>query len=164
MSLKAPTHREGPPSRVRGSGLLPAAQARDETDAGSVGAQHADGRPRTKPPQAPIGESIEFHVTPIHVAGHTLRSEDFELFLRMNRDGAIVASEGSGQEFGDIAAYALRLAQLIGAGLGIERFVAMECTFKEGRCFIVLEDSGESVAMKPRAQTDSSSLRELLRL
>jgi Domain of unknown function (DUF4388) len=253
MSLKAPTHREGPPSRVRGSGfqarikganladlvqmeclagsrrvvrvtsgdqvgylffrtghlvhalarsligeaaalemlgwdegtfepaerdwpardsiacgwqslLLRAAQARDEKDAGSVVALNADGRPRTKPPPAPIGESIEFNVTPIQVAGHTLRSEDFELFLRMNRDGAVVASEGSSQDFADIAAYALRLAQLIGDGLGIERFVAMECTFKEGRCFIVLEDSGEFVAMKPRAQTDSSSLRELLRL
>jgi len=82
----------------------------------------------------------------------------------MNGDGAVVASEGSTQEFADIAAYALRLAQLIGDGLGCERFVAMECTFKEGRCFIVLEDSGELVAMKPLPQTDSSSLRELLRL
>jgi len=144
--------------------LLRAAQARDERDAGSVVALHADGRSKGKPPPLPIGESIEFDVTPIQVAGHTLRSEDFQLFLRMNRDGAVVASEGSTQDFADIAAYALRLAQLIGDGLGIERFVAMECTFKEGRCFIVLEDGGEVVALKPRAQTDSSSLRELFKL
>jgi hypothetical protein len=144
--------------------LLRAAQARDEKDAGSVIALHADGRPKGKPPPLPIGESIEFDVTPIQVAGHTLRSEDFQLFLRMNRDGAVVASQGSTQEFADIAAYALRLAQLIGNGLGIENFVAMECTFKEGRCFIVLEDGGEVVALKPRAQTDASSLRELFKL
>jgi hypothetical protein len=143
--------------------LLRAAQARDERDAGSVVALHADGRPKTKPP-GPIGESIEFDVTPIRVAGHTLRSEDFQLFLRMNRDGAVVASHGSTQDFADIAAYALRLAQLIGDGFGIEKFVAMECTFKEGRCFILQEDSGEVVALKPRPQTDASSLRELFKL
>ncbi len=144
--------------------LLRAAQARDEKDAGSVVAFHADGRVKGKPPPLPIGESIEFDVTPIQVAGHTFRSEDFQLFLRMNRDGAVLASHGSSQEFSDIAAYALRLAQLIGDGLGIERFVAMECTFKEGRCFIVLEDSGEVVALKPRPQTDAGSLRELFKL
>ena len=144
--------------------LLRAAQARDERDAGSVVALHTDGRPKTRPPQVPIGESIEFDVTPIRVAGHTLRSEDFQLFLRMNRDGAVVASHGSTQDFADIAAYALRLAQLIGDGFGIEKFVAMECTFKEGRCFIVQEDSGEVVALKPKAQTDTGSLRELFKL
>ncbi|HTB76559.1 MAG TPA: DUF4388 domain-containing protein [Polyangiaceae bacterium] len=144
--------------------LLRAAQARDEKDAGSVVVLHGDGRPKSKPPPLPIGENIEFEVTPIQVAGHTLRSEDFQLFLRMNRDGVVLASHGSSQEFADIAAYALRLAQLIGDGLGIERFVAMECTFKEGRCFLVLEDSGELVALKPRTNTDASSLRELFKL
>jgi hypothetical protein len=144
--------------------LLRAAQERDEKDAGSVVVLHADGRPKSKPPPLPIGENIEFEVTPIQVAGHTLRSEDFQLFLRMNRDGIVLASHGSSQEFADIAAYALRLAQLIGDGLGIERFVAMECTFKEGRCFLVLEDSGELVALKPRTNTDTSSLRELFKL
>ncbi len=144
--------------------LLRAAQARDEKDAGSVVVLHADGRPKSKPPPLPIGENIQFEVTPIQVAGHTLRSEDFQVFLRMNRDGGVLASHGSSQEFADIAAYALRLAQLIGDGLGIERFVAMECTFKEGRCFLVLEDSGELVALKPRTNTDTSSLRELFKL
>jgi hypothetical protein len=144
--------------------LLRAAQARDEKDAGSVVALHADGRPKTRPSPLPIGESIEFDVTPIKVAGHTLRSEDFELFLCMNRDGALVASHGSTQDFADIAAYAIRLAQLIGDGLGIERFVAMECAFKEGRCFILVEEGGDVVALKPKAQTDASSLRGLFKL
>ena len=144
--------------------LLRAAQARDEREASSVVALHADGRPKTRHSSSPIAESIEFDVTPIKVAGHTLRSEDFELFLRMNRDGVVVASQGSSQDFADIAAYALRLAQLIGDGLGIEQFVAMECVFKEGRCFILLDEGGEVVALKPRAHTDASSLRELLKL
>jgi hypothetical protein len=144
--------------------LLRAAQARDEKEAGSVVALHADGRAKGKPPPLPIGESIEFDVTPIHVAGHSLRSEDFQLFLRMNRDGGVIASQGSTQEFADITSYALRLAQLIVDGLGVERFLAMECTFKEGRCFIVLEDNGEVVALKPLPQADAASLRELLKV
>jgi hypothetical protein len=144
--------------------LLRAAQARDERDAGSVVALHADGRSRSPSAPFPLGESIEFAVTPIRVAGHTLRREDFELFLRTNRDGVVVASDGSTEEFADIAAYAVRLAELIGDGLGIDRFIAIECTFAEGRCFIVLEEGGEIVAMKPRPETDSTSLRELLRL
>jgi hypothetical protein len=144
--------------------LLRAAQARDEKLAGSVVVLHADGRAKSRPAPAPAGESIEFDVTPIQVAGHTLRSEDFQLFLRMNRDGGILVNQGGSHEFADIAAYALRLAQLIGDGLGIERFVAMECTFKEGRCFIVVEDSGDVVALKPHPKTDAGSLRELFRL
>ncbi len=145
--------------------LLRAAQAKDERDAGIVVALHADGRAKgAKPPPLPLGESIEFDVTPIRVAGHTLRSEDFALYLRMNADGAIVASEGGSQEFADISAYAVRLAHLIGDGLGIERFVAMECAFKEGRCFLVAEDGGDIVALKPKAQTDASSLRALFKL
>ena len=145
--------------------LLRAAQLRDERDAGIVVALHHDGRAKSaKPPPLPLGESIEFDATPVRVAGHTLRSEDFALFLRMNADGAVLAAEGSSQEFADMAAYALRLAQLIGDGLGIENFVAMDCTFKEGRCFIVLEESGDVVALKPRAHTDVTSLRALLKL
>ncbi len=144
--------------------LLRAAQARDEKNAGSVVALHADGRAKSVPPPLPIGESIEFDVTPIRVAGHTLRSEDFQLFLRMSRDGGIVANQGSTQEFADITSYALRLAQLVGDGLGVEGFVAMECTFKEGRCFIVLEDDGAVVALTPRPQTDASALRALFKL
>jgi hypothetical protein len=143
--------------------LMRAAQARDEKLAGSVVVLHADGR-KTKPPPLPVEESIEFDVTPIQVAGHMLRGEDFALFLRMNRDGGIVANQGGSQEFADIAAYALRLAQLIGDGLGIEKFVAMECTFKEGRCFIVLEEGGDVIALKPQPMTDAGSLRELFRL
>jgi hypothetical protein len=40
--------------------LLRAAQARDEREAGSVVALHADGRPKTRQSPSPIGESIEF--------------------------------------------------------------------------------------------------------
>jgi hypothetical protein len=59
-------------------------------------------------------------------------------------------------------AYACRLSELIGMLLGVERFSAMECLFKTGRCFIVLKDDGEVVALRPQATTDLKAVRELL--
>jgi hypothetical protein len=147
--------------------LLHAAQVRDEKQARSVVALRTDGadwRRARKTDPAPAMESIEVAVTPLYVAGHTLRNEDLQLYLRMNREGVVVESHGSTPEFADIAAYALQLSQLVGDQLGLERFAAMECTFKQGRCFIVLQDDGEMVALEPRTASDSTSLRELLGL
>jgi hypothetical protein len=147
--------------------LLRSAQIRDEKQIGSVVALRGDGAERrgtSRTEHMPIGESIEFDVTPLHVAGHTLRSEDFRLFLRMNRDGTVIDSHGSTQAGADIVAYTLQLSKLIGDQLGLDRFAAMECTFKGGRCFIVVEKDEEVVALEPHASADASSLRELFGL
>jgi Domain of unknown function (DUF4388) len=147
--------------------LLREAQIRDEKQMGSVVALRADGaegRAAARTEHAPIGESIEFDVTPLQVAGHTLRSEDFQLFVRMSRDGTVVDSHGCTQAFADTVAYALQLSQLVGDQLGFERFSAMECAFKSSRCFVVLQADGEVVVLEPHAAADSTSLRELLGL
>ena len=147
--------------------LLRAAQLRDEKEAGSVVTLHADGaerRGRSRSDAAIIGESIEVEVTPIQVAGHTLRAEDVQVYLRMNSDGAIVANHGSSQAFADSAAYAVMLGQLLGDQLGVDDFFSMECSFKAGQCFVVLEPSGEVVVLEPRTPADAASLRELLKL
>jgi hypothetical protein len=144
--------------------LLHAAQAQDEKQAKSGVALRVDASRKHKMDPTPIAESIELAVTPLHVAGHPLRGEDLQIFLRMNRDGVLVESHGNTAELADIAAYALRLSQLVGEQLGLERFAAMECAFKKGRCFIVLQDDGDVVALEPRPSADSSSLREMLGL
>jgi hypothetical protein len=148
--------------------LLRAAQIRDEKEAGSVVTLHADGgegrRGRSRSDASIIGESIEVEVTPIQVAGHTLRAEDVQVYLRMNADGAMVANHGSTQSFADSAAYAVMLGQLLGDQLGVDGFVSMECTFKAGPCFVVLEASGEVVVLEPRTPADAASLREMLKL
>ena len=46
--------------------------------------------------------------------------------------------------------------------LGVERFIAMECSFKSGRCFMVLEEDGQVIALGPRPSVDVATLRELL--
>jgi hypothetical protein len=144
--------------------LLRAAQARDERAAPSVVALRADprgARPKTPPP---IAESVEFQATPLEVAGHVLRGEDFQVVLRLDADGAIVLNRGGSQDFADIVAYACRLAELIGTQLGAERLMAMECTFKSGRCFIVVEPNGDVVTLRPHANSDGAALRNLLGL
>ena len=142
--------------------LLRAAQMRDERHAQTVVSLHGDGRNR--PTRPPLGESMEFEATPIEVAGHVLRSEDFQVILRLNAEGTIALSEGASQDFADVVAYACRLSELIGGFLGLENFVAMECTFKSGRCFIVRESGGDVVALRPRPAADSNSVGSVLGL
>ena len=101
---------------------------------------------------------------PIEVAGHTLNGEDFSLAVRLDAAGSIVFNHGASQDFADVAAYACRLAELIGAHLGVDRFSAVECVFKNGRCFLVLERNGDVVALKPRASIEAAAVRELLGL
>jgi hypothetical protein len=146
--------------------LLRAAQTRDERTAQSVVAIRSDGRAqRTKPSRvdAPV-ETVEFQVTPLEVNGHVLRGEDFSVSLRLGTDGSLELNEGGTQDFADMVAYATRLTQLIGAQLGAERFMAMECVFKTGRCFFVLEASGDVVALRPKPEADVAALRNLLGL
>ena len=107
---------------------------------------------------------MELDATPIEVAGHVLRSEDFDVILRLNADGAIALNHGTSQDFADIVAYACRLSELIGSCLGAEQFVAMECTFKSGRCFIARESGGDVVALRPRPGADSNVIGSLLGL
>jgi hypothetical protein len=139
--------------------VIRAAQMRDEREAQSVLPLRSDGRTKLAAGQA---ESMEFQTTPINVAGHVLRSEDFDLVLHLDPGGEITQNQGASQDFADIIAYASRLAELIGNHLGVERFRAMECIFKAGRCFVVLERDGDVIALKPRPSSDPSVLRELL--
>jgi Domain of unknown function (DUF4388) len=145
--------------------LLRAAQMRDERAAQSVVALRSDTRsPRSKPPALPAIEAVEFQATPLELAGHVLRSEDFQVVLRLGADGSLAVNQGSSQDFADIVAYACRLTELIGNQLGADRFVAMECTFKSGRCFIALEQNGDVVALRPAPAADCAALRGILGL
>jgi hypothetical protein len=161
-----PVERDWPSKDTITSGwqslIIRAAQIRDERQAPSVVALRTDARTPKTPAAQPAVETIEFDATPFEVAGHVLRSEDFELVLRLNAGGDITVNHGASQDFADTVAYACRLTELIGAQLGVERFRAMECVFKSGRCFIVLERDGDVIALRPRSTTDCAELRELL--
>ena len=146
--------------------LLRAAQARDERSVPSVVALRSD--PRTARPKAaalPVPESVEFQATPIEIAGPRAP--------RRRLPGASCGSTPTGPSSPIEAAprtsptssrTRCRLTELIGTHLGAERFMAMECSFKSGKCFIVLEANGDVVALRPHAASDSAALRNLLGL
>jgi Domain of unknown function (DUF4388) len=162
-----PVEREWPAGDSITSGwqslLIRAAQARDERQATSVVSLRPDGR-GARSEAAAASDSGEDDAMPIEVAGRTLRAEDFQFVLRLDAAGSIAVNHGATQDFADIAAYACRLAELIGAHLGVDRFQAVECVFRTGRCFLVLERNGDVVALQPKASTDPAGVRELLGL
>jgi hypothetical protein len=149
--------------------VIRAAHARDEVAAGlheskpvqTIVTVRADTVPRALPSPDAL-DSLDFDSTPIEVAGHTLRGEDFAWVLRLSSTGTLILSQGATQDFADVAAYACRLSELVGMLLGVERFLAMECTFRRGRCFVVLEEDGQVVALGPRPSIDPGPIRELL--
>jgi Domain of unknown function (DUF4388) len=99
---------------------------------------------------------------------------DFSVMIRVGANGAILKNKGAGEEMAGVVAYALRLVELVGDLLGLDRFVAMECTFKEApgsgvprgsdRCLLFTEANGDSVALRPRPESNIQPLRESLGL
>jgi Domain of unknown function (DUF4388) len=67
--------------------------------------------------------------------------------VRLDRDGSIIESQGELDDFPDAAAYAVRLAELIGEGLGLENFEAMECT-SPGHTMLAYLDGDSIVALE----------------
>jgi hypothetical protein len=148
--------------------VIRAAHTRDEMAAGlhdgkgvqTIVAVRADAARAVPSPEAL--DRLDLDANSIEVAGQTLRGEDFAWVLRLDATGALVVNQGASQDFADVVAYACRLSELVGMLLGFERFVAMECTFRSGRCFVVLEEDGQVVALGPRPSIDPVGIRALL--
>jgi hypothetical protein len=89
---------------------------------------------------------------------------DFPVAMRLNLGGAVVTNRGGTEELAETVAYAQRLMQLAGDLLGIDDFIALECTFTSGRCVIFMEENGDIVALRPRPEANLQPLREKLGL
>jgi hypothetical protein len=89
---------------------------------------------------------------------------DFPVAMRLNAAGAVVSSRGGTEPLAETVAYAQRLMQLAGELLGIDDFIALECTFSTGRCVIFMEENGDIVALRPRAEANLQPLRDKLGL
>jgi Domain of unknown function (DUF4388) len=89
---------------------------------------------------------------------------DFPVVLRLAAGGGIIKNKGASEELAGVVAYAHRLGQLAGELLGLDPFVAMECTFADGRFLIFDEENGETVALRPRPDTNLQPLRDRLGL
>ncbi len=92
-------------------------------------------------------------------------SSDLQVMVQLSADGTMLSSAGTGAEdFSAMAAYATQLARLVGDGLGIDGFQEIECEFKTGRCLIYLDESGNTVGVKPIDSVPMSKVREHLGL
>ncbi|HVX93730.1 MAG TPA: DUF4388 domain-containing protein [Polyangia bacterium] len=89
---------------------------------------------------------------------------DFPVMLRLSSQGALLRNKGGSDELAEATAYAHRLVQLTGELLGLEEFVALECTFGSDRFLVFTEGDGDVVALRPRADLNLQALRERLGL
>ena len=89
---------------------------------------------------------------------------DFPVMLRLSAQGAVLRNKGGSEELAEATAYAHRLVQLTGELLGLEDFVALECSFGSDRFIVFTENAGEVVALRPRPELSLQALRERLGL
>jgi hypothetical protein len=89
---------------------------------------------------------------------------DFPVLLRLGPGGGILRNEGGDEELAAVVTNARRLGRLAGQLMGMDPFVAMECTLASGRLLIYDEDNGETVALRVRNEASLQSLRERLGL
>jgi hypothetical protein len=98
-------------------------------------------------------------------SGVSYRPEDFEHAVRMDARGAIVSGHGAVEEHAELAAYCCRLGDLLGELLGVGKLQAMEAAMRGyKRCFLVREQSGDTVVLRPRSEVDPVKIRAQLNL
>jgi len=93
-------------------------------------------------------------------SSQSLSLAQFQAFVRLDPAGNVVSAKGEAEELAPVAAYAARLAELIGNMLGMEGFSSLECGFPKDRVFLHRERSGNLVALKVPADADVGALRE----
>jgi hypothetical protein len=145
----------GGASGAGGPAALPAGAADDEFEDIEIVEAHQEGEMR-------IPNNID-HPPPPAIGRSDIGAE-FPVTLRLAPGGAVLTSKGADEELAGVVAYAHRLGQLAGELLGIDPFVAMECTFSEGRMLLFEEENGETVALCPRTESNLQPLRDKLGL
>ncbi len=83
-----------------------------------------------------------------------------QAFVRLDREGNVIASRGDTDELAQMASYAARLSDLIGEALGMTRFTALESTHSAGRHVIHLDPEGGVVALRASPGADLSAIRK----
>jgi hypothetical protein len=83
-----------------------------------------------------------------------------QAFVRLDRDGNVIASRGDAEELSQMASYAARLSELIGEALGMTQFSALESTHAAGRHVIHLDPEGGVVALRAPLSADLSAIRK----
>lgn len=147
--------------------LLLSAQARDESgrhklvsfpgNRSATATVTGNGTLRSDPTKLVKREEPSMSAPP---SSQSLSLAQFQAFVRLDPAGNVVSAKGDAEELAPVAAYAARLAELIGNMLGMEGFSALECSFPNDRVFLHRERSGNLVALKVPADAEVGALRE----
>jgi len=84
--------------------------------------------------------------------------------VRIDPSGNVVSSKGDAAELSQVAAYAARLAELVGDGLGMQGLLSVEVTQQRSRTLIYREKSGNTFALSAAPDADLTQVRERLGL
>ena len=155
--------------------LLIAAQHRDESGRHNLvafpGARAAVPRLSSSPPPPPVvapvssraerSERLEASVNPESSAPLLAQ---VRAAVRIDPAGNVVSSKGDAEELTQVAAYAARLAELVGDGLGMQGLVSVEVTQHRSRTLIYKEKTGNTFALSASPEADLSQVRERLGL
>ena len=74
--------------------------------------------------------------------------------VRIDPSGNVVSSKGDAGELSQVAAYAARLAELVGDGLGMQGLVSVEVTQHRSRTLIYKEKTGNTFALSAAPDAD----------
>jgi Domain of unknown function (DUF4388) len=162
--------------------LLVAMQHRDEANRREEVSGHnlvafpgarASVRPSSPPPSAPPTSAV----APVAPAASKSESSvsgagesappmlaQVRAAVRIDPVGNVVSSKGDATELSQVAAYAGRLAELIGDGLGMQGLVSVEVLQHRSRTLIYKEKSGNTFALSAAPDADLSQVRERLGL
>lgn len=79
--------------------------------------------------------------------------------VRLDSEGEVLTSHGEMKDFADAACYAVRLAELIGEGLGLDHFTGLECVTTKSVMLAYVEDE-TLVAVEGEHSVDLSAHRK----
>jgi predicted regulator of Ras-like GTPase activity (Roadblock/LC7/MglB family) len=148
--------------------LLLAAQHRDESGRHNLvafpGARSSAPAARSSsPPPMPAPSSSRLEATVVSSEPAPMLAQ-VRAAVRLDQSGNVVSSKGEAAELGQVAAYAARLAELVGDGLGMQGLVSVEVTQQRSRTLIYREKTGNTFALTAAPDADLSQVRERLGL
>jgi predicted regulator of Ras-like GTPase activity (Roadblock/LC7/MglB family) len=154
--------------------LLLAAQHKDEQSRHNLvafpGTRAAVPRPSSLPPPpvfAPVPSSMPVSSkseASVSTEASAPMLAQVRAAVRIDPNGNVVSAKGDASELSQVAAYAARLAELVGDGLGMQGLLSVEVTQQRSRTLIYKEKSGNTFALSASPEADLSQVRERLGL
>jgi len=86
--------------------------------------------------------------------------------VRLDTQGNVVVARGEGnqEDFAELSAYAVRMAQVVGEGLGMGGFRALEWTLPSRNGLLYVESNGSVASLEASPQAELNTLRRRIGL